>query len=218
MADARGRILGTLRSAVRLPPPSRPILPEPAFDTDRLIARFSDELSSQTGVVIRATDTLDVLRLLSDIATAEHLSTVMASTDSVIAPLDLKSWGEAHGVMVQTAADFADREPFRDACFKAQAGITGADFAIAETGTLGIVFQTDQPRLISIAPELHIAVVPREHLVPTYELAIQQVFEDNRTQPSQFALITGPSASADIQATSFKGMHGPRKLIVILVG
>jgi len=221
MADSRDRILKTLRTAVRRPPAPRPMLPEPPermLDTARLIARFTDELTLQTGVVLRARDAGDTLRLLTDTARAENLSTVMASTDSTVAALHLKEWGKADAITVMTAADFADREAFRAACFEAQAGITGADCAIAETGTLGIVFDADQPRLISIAPPLHIAIVPHERLTATYEQAINRVFLDQRTPPSQFCFITGPSASADIQAIAFKGMHGPRKLIVILVG
>jgi len=221
MSDTRGSILKALQTAVRLPSAPRPALPEPPelmLDRAQLIARFTDELTLQTGVVLRAADTLDALRHLSQTAKAENLATVMASTDSALAPLDLKAWGKAHAVMVHTAADFADREAFRAACFEAQAGITGADFAIAETGTLGIIFHTDQPRLISIAPPLHIAVVPIDRIIPTYEQAISRVFQDKRMPPSQFCFITGPSASADIQAIAFKGMHGPRKLIVILIG
>lgn len=221
MADARDRIMEALRAAVRVAPAPRPILPEQpelAFDTDQLIARFTDELTLQTGVVLRAADPLDALRLLTYTAKTEQLASVMASADSAVAPLDLKAWGKAHAIAVRTAADFADREAFRAACFEAQAGITGADFAIAETGTLGIIFHRDQPRLISIAPPLHIALVPLGRLVATYEQAISRVFQDQCAPPSQFAFITGPSASADIQAIAFKGMHGPRKLIVILVG
>ncbi|MEN6474619.1 MAG: lactate utilization protein [Syntrophaceae bacterium] len=220
-SDTRGRILDALRTATRRPPAPRPVLPEPpelTLDRPQMIARFEGELSAQTGVVLRAADEGEVLRHLTATAHAENLATVMASTDSALAPLDLKAWGQANAVRVHTAADFADRETFRAACFGAQAGITGADFAIAETGTLGIIFHTDQPRLISIAPPVHIAVVPIERLVATYEQAIDQVFRDKSSPPSQFCFITGPSASADIQATAFKGMHGPRKLIVILVG
>jgi len=221
MADTRGCILEALRTAVRLPPAPRPVLPlqpELILDRPQLVARFTEELSVQTGVVLRATDARDALRHLTETAKAEHIATIMTSTDSALAPLDLKTWGQTHNIAVHTAADFADREAFRAACFGAQAGITGADFAIAETGTLGIIFHANQPRLISIAPPLHIAIFTIDRLVPTYEQAISQVFQDKHTPPSQFAFITGPSASADIQAIAFKGMHGPRKLIVILVG
>jgi L-lactate dehydrogenase complex protein LldG len=203
---------------VNQPRPSLPDPPELALGHEQLLARFEDELTSQSGVVLRAVDAADVLRRLTEIAETEKLVTVMASNDETIAPLDLKAWGLANAVTVQTPTDFTDREAFRAACFEAQAGITGADFAIAETGTLGIIFHANQPRLISIVPELHIAIVPTDRLMPTYEQAIIRTFHDQRMTPSQLVFITGPSASADIQAIAFKGMHGPRKLIVILVG
>jgi L-lactate dehydrogenase complex protein LldG len=57
-----------------------------------------------------------------------------------------------------------------------------------------------------------------DRFVPIYENAIEKVFENKDAVPSQFTFITGPSMTADIQATPFKGMHGPRRLIVILIG
>jgi L-lactate dehydrogenase complex protein LldG len=97
------------------------------------------------------------------------------------------------------------------------AGITPADFAVAETGTLGLIFYKDQPRLVSIAPPVHIAILPISKLYVAYENVIEQVFKTTEQTPSQFCFITGPSASADIQGVPFKGMHGPVKIFVIFI-
>jgi L-lactate dehydrogenase complex protein LldG len=53
---------------------------------------------------------------------------------------------------------------------------------------------------------------------PIYERVVDQVFGNLKPLPSQFLFITGPSMTGDIQGVLFKGMHGPRKVIVILVG
>jgi L-lactate dehydrogenase complex protein LldG len=149
----------------------------------------------------------------------------MATTDDVTARLDLPSWGKKNNVQVMTPRDFPDRNSYRDAVFDvADAGITGADFAVAESGTLGLIHNRDQARLVSLAPILHIAVVPVDRIVPVYEQVIEKVFgnkvgrTDRSPLPSQFVFITGPSMTGDIQGVLFKGMHGPRKVIVILVG
>ena len=47
---------------------------------------------------------------------------------------------------------------------------------------------------------------------------MEKVFGKKENLPSQFCFITGPSMTADIRGIPFKGMHGPRKVIVILVG
>jgi len=60
--------------------------------------------------------------------------------------------------------------------------------------------------------------VPAARLFPVYEQVIEKVFAKQENLPSQFVFITGPSMTGDIQGVLFKGMHGPRKVIVILVG
>ncbi|HSR13810.1 MAG TPA: LUD domain-containing protein, partial [Thermodesulfobacteriota bacterium] len=113
---------------------------------------------------------------------------------------------------------------FRDAVFdQVQAGITGADFGVAESGTLGLIHRRDQARLVSLAPILHIAVLPAERICAVYEQVAERVFGTQGPGgwpplPSQFVFITGPSMTGDIEGVLFKGMHGPRKVIVIIVG
>jgi L-lactate dehydrogenase complex protein LldG len=131
--------------------------------------------------------------------------------------VDLKQFSEANHIALSTLDDLPDREALREAAFTADAGITSADFAIAETGTVGIIFNRRQPRLASIAPPVHIAIIPVERLFPVYEDAIEKVFGNADEIPSQFGFITGPSATGDIQAIQFKGMHGPVKVIVIFI-
>jgi L-lactate dehydrogenase complex protein LldG len=114
--------------------------------------------------------------------------------------------------------DFKGRDDFKDAVFDSvEAGITGVDFAVAESGTLGLIHDEDQARLISLSPILHIAIVPVERIFPVYESVVERVFKKEKF-PSQFIFITGPSMTGDIQGHLFKGMHGPRRVIVILVG
>lgn len=220
--SAREEILQKLKQAPAEPIGSRPFLPplvELSMTQEELVKRFTERLVEETGVVYRVKNYEEALAKLSEIAQAENLKKVMASTDEVVRRLNLPSWALNKGMKLMTPLDYADRDSFKDAVFlEADAGITGADFAVAESGTLGIIHRKDQARLISLAPILHIAIVPIERLVPTYEQAIAQVFADKNNLPSQFVFITGPSMTGDIQGVLFKGMHGPRKLMVILVG
>lgn len=220
--SARNEILQKLRAAPKQsisPRPDLPPLSELSMTREEMIHRFTERLVEETGVVYRVQNNEEALEKLAEIARAEGLKKVMASTDDVVATLDLPAWGEKNGVIVMTPQDFSHRESFRDAVFnEAQAGITGADFAVAETGSLGLIHNQDRARLVSLAPFLHIAVVPVERMIPVYERLVDPVFGNPQTLPSQFVFITGPSMSGDIQSVLFKGMHGPRKVIVILVG
>jgi L-lactate dehydrogenase complex protein LldG len=219
--SARDEILNKLRSAPReaIPPRTdRPALKELSLTRDELIEIFSKNLVQETGVVHRVKDYREALEKLSQIAQEEGLRKVMITTDDVIASLNLVDWGKKNNVQVMTPQDFNNRDSYVDAVFQeADAGITGADFAVAESGTLGLIHNRDRARLVSLAPILHIAIVPVERMVAVYEQAVKNVFGKKENLPSQFCFVTGPSMTADIRGIPFKGMHGPRKVIVILV-
>ncbi len=216
---SRDRILGKLMSARRvtlaaLPP--RPVLSETALDRAGLLQRFSNELTSRTGSVYLAKDAKHALEILKDITATEGLTSIITAGVQM-AGIDLKAFGKANRITITDASDLKDRETLREHSFTADAGLTFADFAVAETGTVGLIFNTRQPRLVSIAPPVHIAIIPENRLYPIYEDVIAQVFAQADRIPGQFAFITGPSATSDIQAVEFKGMHGPVKVIAIFV-
>ncbi|MDD4240184.1 MAG: lactate utilization protein [Smithellaceae bacterium] len=220
--DVRRFILRKLKNAPAGTAPSRPPLPPLpvlSLNREKLISLFTENLAEQTGMVYRAANAQDIKPHLAEIAAREQVKIMLAATDAVLAPLHLRAWGKTTGVEVLTAEDFPDRESYREAAFnRVQAGVTGADWGVAESGTICLLHDRDQPRLISIAPLLHIAVLPVERLVAVYEQVVQSVYADKNRLPAHFTFITGPSMTADIQGGPFKGMHGPRKLIVILVG
>jgi len=213
--------MGRLKAAPKTKIPIRPFLPplkEVSLGKEELINRFSEMFTAETGIVYRVKSNEQALEKLTEIAKQEGLKGVMVSTDKVLTCLDLPAWGNKMGVKVMSPKDFKGRDDFRDAVFDGvEAGITGVDFAVAESGTLGLIHDKDQARLISLAPILHIAIVPVERVFPVYEEVIEKVFKKEKF-PSQFVFITGPSMTGDIQGHIFKGMHGPRRVIVILVG
>lgn len=217
--QARDEIFSRLKSAQREKPgarPEPPALAERNFNHQQMLERFTAELTALSGAVHQAHGAEDLKRILSEIATAEGFKQVIAAGNNS-SGMDIKSLFQSGGVTVLTPADFKDREALREAAFHVDAGITFADFAVAETGTVGIIFGKEQPRLASIAPPIHIAIVEVERLYPVYEDVIEKVFGNTDVIPGQFAFITGPSTSSDIQAINFKGMHGPTKVIVIFV-
>jgi len=221
MKSAREEILKRLKAAEKKAAPPRPGMPplkELSLNGEELIAKFIEEITAQTGGVHRAQDKPSTLSTLTAIVQVEGISTVMVSNDDAVADLNLPAWGKKNGVNVLKSRDFNSRDRFTHAVFdEAQAGITGADFAVAESGTIGLVHHKDQPRLTSLAPIHHIAILPLDRLVPVYENVTETLFGQRETTPTHVSFITGPSMTGDIQATLFKGMHGPRKVDIILI-
>ena len=205
---------------MEIPPrPTMQPLNELSWNMKQMIDQFTKNLEAETGIVYRVNNNKKALKKLKEILKEEGVKRVMASTDDVLAPLGLPRWGKKNGVAISTHKDFNDRDTFRDAVFdEVEAGITGADFAVAESGTIVLVHDKNQARLISLAPILHIAIVPVERIVPVYERVSNAVFGSEEKSPSHLSFTTGPSMTGDIQGTLFKGMHGPRRVIVIMVG
>jgi len=85
-------------------------------------------------------------------------------------------------------------------------GLTGAQGAIAETGTLVIAGGPDFPLSASLVPRVHIALLSASKIYAT----LTEAFTDPiLTQAAAAALISGPSRTADIEMTLTVGMHGP---------
>lgn len=217
----RDTILSRIQAAPATKVPIRPKMPELhdlSMTRSEQIEKFTQNLMEQTGIVHRVKNKNDLLEKLEPLLKEESIRTLIATEDEMITSLNLKSWGEKRKIMIRSTSDFKDRGSYKQCVFsEADAGITGVDFAVSESGTLVIAHDRNNARLVSLAPILHIAVVPIDKLVPVYEKAVEHIFA-NGLKPSQVTFITGPSMTADIQATPFKGMHGPKRVVVFLVG
>ncbi|MEX2261618.1 MAG: lactate utilization protein [Bryobacteraceae bacterium] len=109
-----------------------------------------------------------------------------------------------------------DREELRGLCAVAGFGITSADYALADTGTLAMMASGSEARLISLLPPVHIAILPRERLLTNLDelLTLVPLPVEER---SSMVLITGPSRTADIEQILVRGVHGPGEIHVVVV-
>ena len=109
-----------------------------------------------------------------------------------------------------------DAAGVREAAAQADFGITCADFALADTGTLVILSSPQEARLISLLPPAHIAVVPRERILTGLD-ELLSVLPAPAEQSSSMVFITGPSRTADIEQVLVRGVHGPGTVHVVVV-
>lgn len=110
------------------------------------------------------------------------------------------------------------REPgagnFREALLAADVGVTGVDFAIAETGTLVLSASPERPRGVSLTPRVHVALI-RERQVLGWRRDVWRHFQPK--MPSALFFITGPSRTSDIENDLSIGVHGPARVLAIVV-
>ena len=96
--------------------------------------------------------------------------------------------------------------------------LTGCACAIAETGTLLLDSGLAQGRrALTLLPDYHLCVVFDSQVTETVPEALERVGEGIRVHRRPLTLISGPSATSDIELIRVEGVHGPRNLEVILV-
>ena len=94
-------------------------------------------------------------------------------------------------------------------------GISTAQAAIAETGTLVLDSAHERHRLVSLVPPVHIAIVDAATICTTLSEALTMLQNGKELSPA-VTFITGPSRTADIELTLTIGVHGPQELYVII--
>ena len=114
-----------------------------------------------------------------------------------------------------------DRESQRQWIFGSYIGITSADFCLADSATLVLKTRAGQDRSVSLVPSIHIAVIRLEQILGSlkelyYYLENDPNHVDEGLTPC-LTLISGPSKTADIEATMVHGAHGPREVHLFVV-
>ena len=122
--------------------------------------------------------------------------------------IKVHSWNE-----LETAA--ADQR--WETAFEADLGITSADWAVAETGTLALCSHPGQGRVVSLLPPNYLAIIEPKQIVPDLFDLFERLEEHKHHLPSNVALVTGPSKTGDIELKLTTGVHGPGNVHVLVV-
>ncbi len=213
MSDARADILGRVRSALGRRAGQTPSSPSPGVSlrtrnqsvTERieLFVRNFEKLNGQARRLAARAEVGPVLRELLDGRMA------VASNSPYLRECGVTEIGN-----VQTG--FAVREELRAACATAGVGITSADYALAETGTLVMISSPREARLVSLLPPVHVAVIPASSIIGNLD-ELLTLAPLPAEQSSSMVLITGPSRTADIEQILVRGVHGPGQIHALIV-
>jgi len=98
------------------------------------------------------------------------------------------------------------------------AGVTGCEVLVAQTGGIMVSVQTAGGRALSVLPPHHIVIARASQMVPDLTAAFEFVTKKyGKAFPSFMSFITGPSRTGDIERILVLGAHGPKRLIIVLV-
>ncbi|WP_414637832.1 LutC/YkgG family protein [Actinomycetospora sp.] len=211
MMGARDEVLARLRTARDAGAPATPVVVPREYRPagryapggEQVVARLDETLTDYRATVTRVAAEADV---------ADAVAAFLGSAGQVVVPPGLpEGWLSAFGGSVRR-----DEPPCTvDELDHLDAVVTGAAVAVADTGTF--VLDSGAPdqgrRVITLVPDHHVCVIRAADVVCSVPEAIARL---DPTRPLTF--VSGPSATSDIELDRVEGVHGPRRLDVVLVG
>ncbi|NJK45577.1 MAG: LUD domain-containing protein [Pleurocapsa sp. SU_196_0] len=181
-------------------PPSRPPAPPLSTaaprDIKALVARFKERNELVLGRVW-VVDTLEQGRA--------RLTELLEGTRTYCRT--------SHPILNDLRLEELVRDKFLAEPKDADVGISGAEFAVAETGTVAL--SSTHGRLVTLLPYHHVVVLRAAQILPDLEDLYGTL--DQLELPSAFGMHSGPSKSADIEQTMALGVHGPGKVDIVVI-
>lgn len=214
----RDVFLGRVGRAVlttRLPdPPSVPAA-LPALPAVDLVALFRSRAQSVNTVVHGPVTRHGAPRVVAGIATGHEAVSFMAWDDLPApgVPAALQSAG-IRRVGHDTPQE--DRLEHNLTYLEVDVGITGAHAALAESGSIVLVHGEGRPRMASLAPEVHVALLDLSRMERTLAHWAQEN-PDLAAETTNLVLVTGPSRTGDIEQQLNLGVHGPRHVHIVMM-
>lgn len=203
-----------------------------------LVRLFCKTLQSQGGLVWRVSSQEELRARLGSWLAEKQVKQVALWDDprleklalaSLLEELDIEwvSWQREHRGKEHDGQEQGETNDGRtnegrkwvDQAEQAQVGITWADGAYAETGTVVVYSGPGKGRSVSLLPDTHLVFLYRSQIqgrLSDLTRQLRQLMEMGAL-PSSVNLIGGPSSSADIQFEIVKGVHGPRELLAVVL-
>jgi L-lactate dehydrogenase complex protein LldG len=203
--SARDVILTRIRTALSdVPADEPPAARAPGVDpAPGDVDRFAERAADYRATVIRVA--------AGEVATAVAAACERHEARRLLAPGGLPDGYAPETVELLT--DTAEAPLDRDTVAGADGVLTTCALAIAETGTIILDAGPGQGRrALTLLPDLHICVVPADRVVANVPDAIAQL----NGAPAPVTFISGPSATSDIELNRVEGVHGPRRLEIVI--
>ena len=194
---------------------------------DELLAELEASAAASGWRVARVKTPAQAGQYARSLAGEMEARSVVCSAHEAVNRLGLPERFEGTGIDLR-AATLSDgggerdrqREALRQRAIEADLGVTGVDYAIAETGSCVLLARAGVSRLVSLLPPVHVAVVERGQVLPSLDelFAVRRQSHLAGDGGSYMNVISGPSRSADIEQTLVTGVHGPGEVHMVLVG
>ncbi len=209
MNSAREEILEKVRGAlgrraeapVAPIPASARIPPRTAGEPEAEIALLLAEIGKLNGVTRRLASREELREALADLVKAEAVKRA-----TVWSTPDLVAWDVA-GTLKALGVELVSPQADKHLVAECELGVTGVDVALPETGTLLLRSSPERPRVASLLPRVHLAILTPAAL----RADLHHAFAEAKNA-GYAVLVSGPSRTSDIELTLTLGVHGPKAL------
>lgn len=195
------------------PPPVSEHLPD--IEPTDLVSLFRQRAQAVDAVVHGPMSRHGVPRSVVGIATGHGVDTFLAWDDL---PVSGVTSALTTAGMERVDHDLADgeRKERQLGYFGVRLGITGGDAGLAESGSVVLVHGPGRPRMASLVPDIHVALLE----VSVIERTLAHWAHKHpgiAADTTNLVVVTGPSRTGDIEQQLNLGVHGPRHVHVVLV-
>ena len=219
MSDqARERIFARLNAARPEPKVDGPVvadLPVKTYTREEKIENLKSLMEAMRTEVY-LTDENTWLDKLVEVLRQRNVQKMLYGPRSPIGEALQERWKNDGSNLPELVPYEKEIEQLKDEVFTIDAGITSTYGGIAESGALILWSSESEPRLMSLVPPIHVAVLKADKIYNTF-LEVIQKENWSAGMPTNAFLISGPSKTADIELTLAFGVHGPKELIVLIV-
>ncbi|MCL0044346.1 lactate utilization protein [Dehalococcoidia bacterium] len=193
------------------------------FRRRELIEKLGEMASLNGWNVFRAASPEKLVDYVVALTNENKAKSIVRSNHEVFKRVSLDSAIRQHkGKLTTVAANrLISQATLREIMAHADIGITGVDYAIAETGTCVLVPRQGVSRMVSLLPPIHVAIVESNQVYETLDdiFALRRLaFLDGRGNTGRYLnFISGPSRTGDIEQTIITGVHGPVEVHMVIM-
>jgi L-lactate dehydrogenase complex protein LldG len=214
---SRDEILQRIRSEVSKGPrvelpPIPEVWPRTNPDVSTMTTRFETELKTVHGEVIRAASMAEAAAKLAEL--------VKASGWTSVAPMDRPLCHEAVAALPPAMLEWPKPAWPPTEMANLSVSLVTPEALLADTGSCVIACPTAEDRMLCYIPPACVVIAKteqlREHLPAAWAEIAPRCF--GKDLSGEFVIVTGPSRTADIEKLLILGVHGPKRLVVLLVG
>lgn len=215
MSDARANILARLRAVA--PQAAAAVSETDFYPVVKLshaerVAQLKRLMENMHAEVI-VTDPQNWIATLKDVLRSRRLNGLLYGPAGPLGAALAANWDSELPPLVGYVGEV---EQCKERLFALDAGITSTRGAVADVGALILWPDANEPRLLSLAPAVHIAVLEAAHIHDSLADAMARE-RWAEGMPTNALLISGPSKTADIELVLTFGVHGPKELIVLVL-